>query len=123
MKAAPLVVAAKHLRKSAGEISGAMRKHQLKLADRQCRMSELSARAQSLVVLLCTALYAGRQENELVRKAADGLCRTLTRQYTGARPSDRDLRDLTELGAAIADSPDGFTVGVEAPPILMPYKS
>ena len=100
-----------------------MRKHQLKLADRQCRMSELSARAQSLVVLLCTALYAGRQENELVRKAADGLCRTLTRQYTGARPSDRDLRDLTELGAAIADSPDGFTVGVEAPPILMPYKS
>ncbi|HEV3386938.1 MAG TPA: acyl-CoA dehydrogenase family protein, partial [Gemmata sp.] len=37
-----------HLRKMAREISGTMRKHQLKLADRQCRMSELSARVQSL---------------------------------------------------------------------------
>jgi alkylation response protein AidB-like acyl-CoA dehydrogenase len=115
--------AAKHLRKSATEISGAMRKHQLKLADRQCRMSELSARVQSLVVILCTSLYAGRQENELVRKAADGLCRTLTRQYVGARPSDRDLRDLTELGGAIAEGHDGLTAGVEAPPILMSYRA
>jgi alkylation response protein AidB-like acyl-CoA dehydrogenase len=115
--------AAKYLKNSAGEISRTMRKHQLKLADRQCRMSELSARVQSLVVILCTSLYAGRQENELVRKAADGLCRTLTRQYVGARPSDRDLRDLTELGGAIADGHDGLIAGVEAPPILMPYRS
>lgn len=115
--------AAKHLRKSAGEISGTMRKHQLKLADRQCRMSELSSRVQSLVVMLCTALYAGRQQNELVRKAADGLCRTLTRQFVGARPADRDLRDLTELGAAIADGHDALTKDVAAPPILMPYKA
>src|SRR5262249_36623227 len=50
--------AAKRLKKSAGEISRTMRKHQLKLADRQCRMSELSARVQSLVVILCTSLYA-----------------------------------------------------------------
>ena len=61
--------AANHLRKMAGEISGAMRKHQLKLADRQCRMSELSARVQSLVVILCTSLYAGRQDG---RTGAEG---------------------------------------------------
>ena len=85
-------------------------------------MSELSARVQSLVVMLCTSLYAGRQENELVRKAADGLCRTLTRQFTGRRPADRDLRDLTELGAAIADGHADLTAGVEPPPILMPYR-
>jgi hypothetical protein len=115
--------AARHLRRMAGEITGTMRKHQLKLADRQCRMSELSARVQSLVVILCTSLYAGRQEDELVRKAADGLCRTLTRQFVGARPSDRDLRDLTELGAAIADGRGDLAAGVEAPPILMPYQT
>jgi alkylation response protein AidB-like acyl-CoA dehydrogenase len=114
--------AAHHLHKMAREISGAMRKHQLKLADRQCRMSELSARVQSLVVILCTSLYSGRQTDEIVRKAADGLCRTLTRQFTAARPSDRDLRDLTELGAAIADGKTELTAGIEAPPILMPYR-
>ena len=114
--------AAAQLRKMAREISGAMVKHQLKLADRQCRMSELSARVQSLVVILCTSLYASRQTNELVRKAADGLCRTLTRQFTGARPSDRDLRDLTDLGAAIAEDGKAFVGGVAAPPILMPYR-
>lgn len=115
--------AADHLRTSAQEISGTMRKHQLKLADRQCRMSELSSRVQSLVVMLCTALYAGRQQSELIRKAADGICRTFTRQYLGKRPSDRDLRDLTELGAAIADGHPDLIAGVEAPPILMPYKA
>ena len=68
-------------------------------------MSELSARVQALVVILCTSLYAGRQGDELVRRSAECLCRDLTRRLTGARPSDRDLRDLTELGAAIADGP------------------
>jgi hypothetical protein len=114
--------AAKDLRKMAGEISGAMTKHQLRLADRQCRMSELSSRVQSLVVILCTSLYAARQSDEIVRKAADGLCRTLRRQFTGARASDRDLRDLTELGAMIADGKGTLTAGVDATPILMPYQ-
>jgi hypothetical protein len=112
-----------HLRKMASEISGAMRKHQLKLADRQCRMSELSSRVQSLVLMLCTSLYAGRQDSELVRRAGDGLCRHLTRGLTGQRVTDRDLRDLTELGAAIADGQGNFTAGVDAPPIMMAYKS
>ncbi len=112
-----------HLCKMASEISGAMRKHQLKLADRQCRMSELSSRVQSLVLMLCTSLHAGRQDNELIRRAGDGLCRHLTRGLTGQRVTDRDLRDLTELGAAIADGQGNFTAGVDAPPIMMPYKS
>ena len=115
--------AAHQLRRMAGEISGTMRKHQLKLADRQCRMAELSARMQSLVVILCTSLYAGRQTNEIVRKAADGLCRTLTRQFTGVRPADRDLRDLTDLGAAIADDSGALVAGVAPPAIMMPYQA
>jgi alkylation response protein AidB-like acyl-CoA dehydrogenase len=115
--------ATKGLRKASMEISATMRKHQLKLADRQCRMSELSSRVQALVVILCTSLYAARHDNELIRKAADGLCRTLTRQLTGKRPSDRDLRDLTELGGAIAEGHGELIAGVEPPPILMPYKA
>src|SRR5262249_48285697 len=39
------------------ELSDAMRKHQLKLADRQCRMAELSQRVQDTVVLVVTALW------------------------------------------------------------------
>jgi alkylation response protein AidB-like acyl-CoA dehydrogenase len=113
--------AAHHLARIASEISGVMRKHQLKLADRQCRMSELSARTQSLAVILCTAVYAAHQEHPLIRAAADILCRTLTRQFLGQRPTDRDFRDLTELGAAIADQPDALAPDVVAPPILMPY--
>jgi hypothetical protein len=113
--------AARGLHKMSGEISATMRKHQLKLADRQCRMSELSARVQSLVVMLCTSLYAVRQSDELIRRAADGLCRHLARQLTGKRASDRDLRDLTDLGAKIAEGPADLTAGIDAPPILMPY--
>jgi alkylation response protein AidB-like acyl-CoA dehydrogenase len=114
--------AANNLHAMASEISGTMRKHQLKLADRQCRMSELSSRVQSLVLMLCTSLYAGRQENELVRRSGDVLCRHLTRTLTGKRVSDRDLRDLTELGEAIADGHSKLTEGVDPPAILMPYK-
>ena len=113
--------AAAGLRDSAGEISATMRRHQLRLADRQCRMAELSGRVQSLVVILCTSLYAARQNDELVRAAADGLCRHLTGKLTGRRPTDRDLRQITELGEALVDRSSSLTAGVEAAPILMPY--
>jgi len=113
--------AAAGLRDSAGEISATMRRHQLRLADRQCRMAELSGRVQSLVVILCTSLYAARQNDELVRAAADGLCRHLAGKLTGRRPTDRDLRQITELGEALVDRSSSLTAGVEAAPILMPY--
>jgi alkylation response protein AidB-like acyl-CoA dehydrogenase len=113
--------AAEGLQRSALEISATMRKHQLKLADRQCRMADLSSRIQSLVVILCTSLYASRQEDEVIRKAADCLCRDLTRKLTGQRTSDRDLRDLTELGAAVADGTSTLTAGIEPGRVLMPY--
>lgn len=113
--------AVKGLRKASSEISGVMRTHQLKLADRQCRMSALSSRVQALVVMLCTSLYAARRDDDVVRKAADGLCRSLKGQLTGTPPSDRDYRQLTELGALIADGKSSLTAGVDAAPILMSY--
>jgi alkylation response protein AidB-like acyl-CoA dehydrogenase len=113
--------AANHLQRSPLEISGTMRKHQLKLADRQCRMSELSARIQRLVVILCTSLFAARQEDELVRQAANCLCRELTRELTGERVSDQDLRAVTSLGEAIAEGNFRSIAGLQPDEILMPY--
>jgi alkylation response protein AidB-like acyl-CoA dehydrogenase len=83
------------------EISATMVKHQLKLADRQCRMADLSQRVQDVVVMLVTALYAHQKKNETTTLAADVACQDLTRRLTGARPSDAYFRTLTQLGDAI----------------------
>lgn len=103
------------------EISGVLRKHQLKLADRQCRMSELSSRIQKLVVILCTSLYAARQQDEIIRESAAMICRDLIRELTGARPSDSYFRAVTKLGAAIADGGFKSIQGLHPDEILMPY--
>jgi alkylation response protein AidB-like acyl-CoA dehydrogenase len=103
------------------EIDGAMRKHQLRLADRQCRMSELSQRLQDLVVILTTSLWAGRQSSPLVQQAADVLCQDLTRKLTGKRPGDRYFRTVTQLGEAIEAGGFDAIAGIQAEEILMPY--
>jgi alkylation response protein AidB-like acyl-CoA dehydrogenase len=113
--------AADRLQRSRNEIDAVMRKHQLRLADRQCRMSELSQRVQDLVVILTTSLWAGRQSAEFVRASADVLCSELTRKLTGKRASDRELRAVVQLGEAVADGGFPALAGVEAEEILMPY--
>jgi hypothetical protein len=92
------------LQDSSVEISGAMRKHQLKLADRQLRMAELSSRVQKMTIILCTALYAAKQTDETVRLAASQICGDLRRELTGRRPSDREYRAAHDLGARIVSS-------------------
>lgn len=114
--------AAEQLQAMPLEISGTMRKHQLKLADRQCRMSELSLRVQRLIVMLCTSLYAARQDDEVVRTAADVLCQDLTREITGKRASDRYYRTVTQLGEAIADGGFKSIATIDAEPILFSYQ-
>jgi alkylation response protein AidB-like acyl-CoA dehydrogenase len=111
------------LQRSALEISGAMRKFQLKLADRQCRMSELSSRVQRMVIMLATSLYAARQTDEIVRQAADVLCQDLSRELTGKRPSNDYFRTVTSLGETIADGGFKSIAGAAADEILMPYAS
>ena len=103
------------------EISGVMTKHQLKLADRQCRMAELSQRIQDQVVILATSLWASRQENPTIQAAADILCRDLTRKLTGRRPTDADFRAITKLGSTIAAGGFSDLAGIEPEAILMPY--
>jgi hypothetical protein len=109
------------LEKSRFEISGVLRKHQLKLADRQCRMAEISARVQSAIIVLATALYAGQQKDELVQQAGDMLCRDTRRALTGQRSSDGDLRAAVALGARVAEGNFSPLAGVTPQDVLMPY--
>ena len=104
------------------EISATMVKHQLKLADRQCRMTELSGRLQDLLVMLATSMWASDQESSLVRDAADVLCRDLKRKLTGARISDADIHAATKLGEAIEGGGFPEIAGIEPEAILMPYR-
>ncbi len=113
--------AAGWLQRSPREISGAMRKHQLKLADRQCRISEISQRVQDAVVMLCTSLYAGRRDDELQHMAADVLCQDLRRRLTGERPTDRYFRLVTALGEAIAAGHSKLISDAPVDEILMRY--
>ena len=105
------------------EIGDVMTKHQLRLADRQCRMAELSQRLQDQVVILATSLWASRQSSEIVQTAADILCQDLTRKITGKRPSDAYFRAVTKLGEKVAEGGFEAIAGIEAAEILMPYKS
>ncbi|MBS0210698.1 MAG: acyl-CoA/acyl-ACP dehydrogenase [Planctomycetes bacterium] len=113
--------ACQRLQGAALEISGVMRKYQLALADRQCRMAELSQRVQDAMIILCTTLYAGRQKDPLVHQAADLLCQDLSHRLTGQRPSDRYFRTANKLGEAIANGGLASLAGVAAPEVLMPY--
>ncbi len=115
--------AATWLQKSALEISGTMRKFQLKLADRQCRMAELSGRVQLAVVVLCTSLYAARQNNPVIAEAADTVCHELRRRMMGGLPMDRYFKQVTALGKAVAE---GHFPGLDETPqaaLMMPYQN
>jgi alkylation response protein AidB-like acyl-CoA dehydrogenase len=110
------------LQRMALEISGTMSRFQLKLADRQCRMAELSQRCQDLITMLTTSLYGARQEDPLTRDAAAIFCENLRQKHLGRRPSNHYFRRTTELGAAIAEGQFRPIAGLEAEEILMPYE-
>jgi acyl-CoA dehydrogenase len=104
------------------ELSGAMRKHQLKLADRQCRMAELSQRVQDTVVILVATLWAHQQAGEVARGAADILCQDLRRKLTGTRPPDTYYRAVGQLADKIIAGGFEELAGVPRQEILMRYE-
>ncbi len=105
----------------ATELSGAMRKHQVKLADRQCRMAELSQRVQDTMIILVAALWAHGQGTEIARAAADILCQDLRRKLTGTRPSDRYFKDVVQVADMVLAGGFEDLAGVPRQDILMPY--
>lgn len=115
--------AAERLQRAAVEISGTMSKHQLALADRQCRMSWHSQQIQDLVTILCTCLYAARQEDEVVRAAASVICEDLTNKLTGRFATDKHYRAMSQLGETIAEGGFKSIAGLHPDEILMPYEN
>ena len=103
------------------DVSAAMRKHQLKLADRQCRMAELSQRIQDLVVMLVTILSAQQSRQEATIAAADILCQDFRRRLTGERPSDSYFRDVSRLADMVLAGQFGQLEGVDRGQIMMKY--
>jgi alkylation response protein AidB-like acyl-CoA dehydrogenase len=111
----------KALSKSAFKISGTMRHHQLKLADRQCRMSALSAHLQDAITIVVTSLYAADSHDHVTQQAADILCSELKRKMTGSAATDTDFRRMTELGETIANQGWSELQDVAPGDIMMPY--
>jgi alkylation response protein AidB-like acyl-CoA dehydrogenase len=103
------------------EISATMVKYQVKLADRQCRMAELSQRVQDTVVMLVTALWAHQKKNEVTTLAADVLCQDLRRKLTGARPADGYFKLVTRLADAVEAGQFQELAGVPRGDILQKY--
>jgi alkylation response protein AidB-like acyl-CoA dehydrogenase len=102
------------------ELSAALRKYQLKLADRQCRMAELSQRVQDVVTLLVTAVW-GHRKDEATVAAADFLCQDLRRRLTGERPSDGYFKDASKLADQVIGGGFETLAGVPRDEILMKY--
>jgi hypothetical protein len=100
-----------------------MVKHQLKLADRQCRIAELSQRIQDTTAILVTTLWGHRQKDEAMKAAADVLCQDLRRKLTGERPSDHYFRDVSKLADVILAGGFETLVGVARAEILMKYEN
>ncbi|MGE3242044.1 MAG: acyl-CoA dehydrogenase family protein [Pirellulales bacterium] len=110
------------LQRMALEISTTMSKFQLKLADRQCRMVELSMRTQDLIVILATSLYGARHEDTMVRDAADVMCRNLRHKLLGRRASNHYFRQATGLGAGVAEGGFKSIAGLAPDEIMMRYE-
>ena len=114
--------ACKQLNKAPLVVSGTMRRHQLKLADRQCRMAELSEEMQRLVIILATSLHAARSNDEIVHDAADVICQDLIRDISGKKPTDKYYRTVTKLGEKIVDGGFKSIAGIDEIEIMMPYE-
>ncbi len=104
------------------ELTGAMRKHQLKLADRQCRISYLSQRVQDTVTMLVTAMYAHSVGDEVTIAAADILCQDLRRKLTGEQPSDAYFKACGKLADMISEGKMKQIADVSGTTVLQQYK-
>lgn len=103
------------------ELSGAMVRHQLRLADRQCLIAELSQRVQDAITIIVAACWANRKKDETYSMAADILCRDLTRKLTGERPDDSYYKACRKLADKIVESGFDGLDGVKTAELMFSY--
>jgi len=118
-----LAFALDFFKKAPTELSTVLRKHQLKLADRQCRMAEHSQRLQDGIMIIVTAMWGERQKSEVGKASADILCQELRRKLTGARTSDSYYRDASKLADMVLAGGFESLAGIHRDEILMKYEN
>ncbi len=109
------------LEQSPVELSDAMTKHQLKLADRQCRIAEMSQRIQDAITMLVTCFWAHQQQNLCVEMSADILCQDLRRKLAGERPTDSYFKACSELADMVIDGGFPGLNEIDRADIIFPY--
>ena len=114
--------ATEFLSESPLELSQNMVKHQLKLADRQCRIADMSQRVQDAIIMLVTAMHAHASNDPVIEASADILCQDLRRKLTGERPSDTYFRACSKLADMIIDGKFPGLNAVQTDEILFKYE-
>jgi alkylation response protein AidB-like acyl-CoA dehydrogenase len=114
--------ATEFLSESPLELSQNMVKHQLKLADRQCRIADMSQRVQDGIIMLVTAMYAHAQNDPIIEASADILCQDLRRKLTGERPSDTYFKACSKLADQVLDGKFPGLSELETADILFKYE-
>lgn len=109
------------LEQSPIELSDAMTKHQLKLADRQCRIAEMSQRIQDAITMMVTCFWAHQQENLVVEMSADILCQDLRRKLSGERPTDSYFKACSKLADMIIEGGFPGLNEIDRADIVFPY--
>ena len=109
------------LQRSPHEISGTMSKHQLGLADRQCRMSELSQRCKTPSRSCARRSTPPGRTTKSCARLPMSCARTLTRKITGKRPATATIAQSRSSGEAIAEGGFKSIAGLDAGEIMMPY--
>jgi alkylation response protein AidB-like acyl-CoA dehydrogenase len=103
------------------KVNDTMITHQLKLADRQCIMVDLSMEVQRNVTILATAQYAHAKGDEATILAADILCQDLIRKIKPTRESANYYRSAVKLGQLVAEGKFAQIADTQSHSVLRPY--
>ena len=90
------------------ELSSLMRRHQLKLADKQCRISLLSKKIQNLITMIVTSTYAFTVDDDLTFKICKVSCDNLSNSIKGSLPTDDQIRRSVRLGKELSNRDGAF---------------
>jgi hypothetical protein len=101
------------LQGTAVEIDAALRHHGVELVNHQVVALDLAQRVMNAAAMLTIARYGGGLSDPLARQAAACMASELGQRLTGQRPTSGYYRQITQLGAAVAQ--DDFQLVRDAP--------
>ncbi len=102
-------------------LSDNMVKHQLKLADRQCLITQLSAQVQDAITMIVSSLYAHNQADEAVILASDFLGTCLNYKATRKQPDSAYFKKAKNLADCVLDGKFLNIKDIATGDIIFPY--